>query len=955
MKTKTKKILFKLFNLIIIMLVVLNIITALMGTGGISYGADGSNSFPELVSQYGGPVMSGALYITALAFHGIPLLIIMAIKLLAIVAGLIGLLLMSGVLAGFEGNLSNKLVTLEDIIFAGSSKGSAFLDVNFFNFSSNIDGMTLSFRESVATWYYILRLISAAALLVILIYVGIRMALATVGEEKARYKEMFVDWVQSVALLFLLHYIIIFFIRINSAFVNIFANMLGDGPSATTQLYEVLLQNVFMSAIGGILAAVIFFILVGQILGFFIIYVKRMVTIGFLIMISPLITITYSIDKMGDKKAQALNAWMKELAYNILIQPFHCVIFLAFYSLLAQMLADNRFGLAPYVLAIIIINFMRKAEDILKHIFHFEAKHMSSMTDAAQVIANANGAFFNIGKNVTKGAAAFTAAGGVTGLKNAIQNQKISDTAKKETKKDFKAQQKTGIKNFKEYLESEEGKQKFEEHKATTAKEMAEKSKRAKEKKEKKIQEERENEIREKVDEQYGEGTYDAFKNADPNNSPASIQDKYGNDIDKQEFENIEKEARQEVLYDEKYGKGQYQKDKENIDKNKIIKAKFEDIMDEDAKNKIQQAIESDNPDSGNDKAMKAVINGTYKDKDGKTASFEEIAKQLKDPNVSDEQKSKLREQINKKYYDEKAKTKNNAPDYETGKSAADNYENTKKNFEDKQKEARDNPGKPKKEIRGFKKYWDSLDPDMRKYYKAAVEDSSKVVGALSLGGFAYGATGNLQNAISAGQFGYGIVDGAWQNSSNTVVKDAVDKMEKILKVTDKNHDQIEKLAKEIKELNSLGMLDMKDIKKDFKEVLGAYFDDKTKRQLINEMVSAFGKEGTDEIDEKKFFEKITAKSNRPVLPDDVEDKIKKGLHEFLVNVSMVEYANSITKAEKVGMQSSTLSQKVEKTIIKNVKKVNITNNTTNNTTNNNTTIHNNNTPHTPSNGGNSN
>ena len=46
-----------------------------------------------------------------------------------------------------------------------------------------------------------------------------------------------------------------------------------------------------------------------------------MVTIGFLIVIAPLVTITYSIDKISDGKAQGMNTWFREFAYNVLIQP----------------------------------------------------------------------------------------------------------------------------------------------------------------------------------------------------------------------------------------------------------------------------------------------------------------------------------------------------------------------------------------------------------------------------------------------------------------------------------------------------------------------------------------------------------------------------------------------------------------------------------------------------------
>ena len=47
--------------------------------------------------------------------------------------------------------------------------------------------------------------------------------------------------------------------------------------------------------------------------------------VGFLIMIAPLITVTYAIDKAGDGKAQAFSIWIKEFAVNVLIQPLHAL------------------------------------------------------------------------------------------------------------------------------------------------------------------------------------------------------------------------------------------------------------------------------------------------------------------------------------------------------------------------------------------------------------------------------------------------------------------------------------------------------------------------------------------------------------------------------------------------------------------------------------------------------
>ena len=36
------------------------------------------------------------------------------------------------------------------------------------------------------------------------------------------------------------------------------------------------------------------------------------------------------IDKLNDGQAQAFNMWLKEFIFNILIQPFHLLIYMVF-------------------------------------------------------------------------------------------------------------------------------------------------------------------------------------------------------------------------------------------------------------------------------------------------------------------------------------------------------------------------------------------------------------------------------------------------------------------------------------------------------------------------------------------------------------------------------------------------------------------------------------------------
>ena len=109
-----------------------------------------------------------------------------------------------------------------------------------------------------------------------------------------------------------------------------------------------------------------------------------MITLGFLIVIAPLVTVTYSIDKMGDGKSQALNAWMREFVYNILIQPFHCIAYLALGSAGVSILdGSGELSMASVVIAIMIFIFMLTSEKIIKEIFHFRASSMSDTVGSA--------------------------------------------------------------------------------------------------------------------------------------------------------------------------------------------------------------------------------------------------------------------------------------------------------------------------------------------------------------------------------------------------------------------------------------------------------------------------------------------------------------------------------------------------------------------------------------------
>ncbi len=523
MKVKIKKNLVKRFNSIMIAFAILNLIGILFGQK--SYAAI---SFPLAAAD-------GVLALLSISMAGIPLIIINVIKLVIIIIGFVLQSIISGAYSSLEGSL--EWAGLSDIIFAGSDNASRFLDVNFFDLSSGTNAL-ITFRTAIAKWYYILRLISAAILLVILIYVGIRMAISTIASEQAKYKQMLTDWLVSLALLFLLHYIIIFIIQVNSSLVKALGSILGNKDCTGSMMAEVA-GNMLLPGIVGIFSAIIYAVFVGQIFSFFLLYIKRMITVGFLIMIAPLITITYSIDKMGDGKAQALNAWLKELTYNILIQPFHCVIFLSFFDAMAKIISNQTYTIGAYVFAIVVMQFVKKAEDTLRKIFHFQANSMSSLKESGQSIGNATGTFVKTSMKVGGAIATFQAAGGMKAVKQSWKKYEADRRDNRELKKSFNQQKQEGTLSsdttFEDYKQSDEGKAELAKIQQINAAEMKAKADQERNRKIDKIRRIYnkkhdgddydtmiEDKARKAYDKANGAGAYDHMKNM------ASKVDKYG-------------------------------------------------------------------------------------------------------------------------------------------------------------------------------------------------------------------------------------------------------------------------------------------------------------------------------------------------------------------------------------------------------------------------------------------
>lgn len=111
---------------------------------------------------------------------------------------------------------------------------------------------------------------------------------------------------------------------------------------------------------------VLFLVMVFYTIAFLVVYIRRLIMLAFLTMIAPLVAMTYPLDKMNDGNAQAFNMWIKEYVFNLLIQPFHLIL----YTMLVGSAID--FAHENMIYAIVAIGFIFQAEKILRKFFGFD-------------------------------------------------------------------------------------------------------------------------------------------------------------------------------------------------------------------------------------------------------------------------------------------------------------------------------------------------------------------------------------------------------------------------------------------------------------------------------------------------------------------------------------------------------------------------------------------------------
>lgn len=343
-----------------------------------------------------------------------------------------------------------------------------YLDDDGEEVKTSKQNMATELRGTISKWYVTLRNIALVAMMIILVYIGIRMLLSTIASDKAKYKQMLQDWFMALLLLFLMHYIMAFSVKIvekvtdivdssvdNKQYFSLIPYSEDSGKEKKFKKFikEAGLEDCYITADGqptkdaddasGILyptnlmgyiridaelttfgtvyigKALCYFILVLMTIYFVFTYLKRVLYMAFLTIIAPLVAVTYPIDKIKDGSAQGFDRWFKEYVFNLLIQPLHLLLYYILVTSAWNLSSTN------IIYSLVALGFMIPAEKLLRNFFGFEKAHTPGLLAGpagAALTMNAMNSLANKGKK---------ALGGGNGNNNGNSDSSSNEEARK--------------------------------------------------------------------------------------------------------------------------------------------------------------------------------------------------------------------------------------------------------------------------------------------------------------------------------------------------------------------------------------------------------------------------------------------------------------------------------------------------------------------------------------------
>lgn len=253
--------------------------------------------------------------------------------------------------------ISTVLIAIPNIVYAADVKLSDFL------------------RDTISTWYYYVKNVCIAVMIVVLIILGVKAAISDIAEDKADFKRLIKYWVIGLIFLIMLEEIIYAIIYIEQYIVerlkelgmtivggNTTEQEISLYDSARTKAYEIKFTS-------GMLGTFMYMILVYYTFKFFVIYVKRYINVMILILISPIVAVVYTYRKVFDGKSGVMGKWFKELIYNVYIQVIHAGVYSVVVGF-ALNLSEDALSFIGAILTFVAFFAMSKFDSMIRKMFN---------------------------------------------------------------------------------------------------------------------------------------------------------------------------------------------------------------------------------------------------------------------------------------------------------------------------------------------------------------------------------------------------------------------------------------------------------------------------------------------------------------------------------------------------------------------------------------------------------
>lgn len=143
--------------------------------------------------------------------------------------------------------------------------------------------------------------------------------------------------------------------------------------------------------------AIVWWICIYEMIVMLCMYFRRAIVMAMLIIIYPLVAMTYPIDKLKDGKAQTFTNWYKEFTVNMVVQIAHAVVYLILVQTGIELYKSNANNWLFFLLSVL---FLFPAERILRGIFGLKGTSIAVLKGNALGVVGAAATAITLGKQI---------------------------------------------------------------------------------------------------------------------------------------------------------------------------------------------------------------------------------------------------------------------------------------------------------------------------------------------------------------------------------------------------------------------------------------------------------------------------------------------------------------------------------------------------------------------------